>query len=58
MAKFASIMTLILCFALFNSCGSSNGCKGGGWYGDRNLTEIAPEKPDLHQRSESYEECD
>jgi len=59
MTKFASAFALFLCLACWSSCGSSNGCSGkGGWYGDRNLTEVSPELPDQFATKELSETCD
>jgi len=58
MTKYASVMAILLCLAGLSSCGSSNGCRGGGWYGDRNLTEATPENPSLLEIKEVSEACD
>jgi len=59
MLKITSVVTLILCLILFSSCGSTGGCKGkGGWYGDRNLTEVNPQKSDLSRLQETVSECE
>lgn len=58
MAKYASAFALLLCLVCLSSCGSSNGCRGGGWYGDRNLTEVSPEIPDQVGNTEILEACD
>jgi len=58
MTKYASAFALLLCLFCLSSCGSSNGCRGGGWYGDRNLTEVSPELPDQVEIKEISEACD
>jgi len=29
---------LLTCLSMLGSCSRHNGCKGGGWYGNRNLS--------------------
>jgi len=57
-------LNLILALALFaagsmlTSCSSGKGCKGGGWYGDRNLSSVTPAREAPQQSIEFYSEAD
>ncbi len=42
-----------------NACGSNKGCGGkGGWYGDRNLTDVSPKLLDYQKGSVAVLRCE
>ncbi len=49
-------LTLFALGSMFTSCSMGKGCKGGGWYGDRNLSSITPETEAAQQSVEFYSE--
>lgn len=57
MTKYVLLMALFFALVTSSSCGSSNGCRGGGWYGDRNLTQIQPHTPDEYEPNKTSIEC-
>jgi hypothetical protein len=58
MKKILSVLVAISILLVGSSCGSSGGCKGkGGWYGDRNLTELSPVKLLEVERNEATIPC-
>ncbi len=60
--SFMKKSNLILAFVLFvmgsmfTSCSSGKGCKGGGWYGDRNLSSVTPAVEAPERSVEFYSE--
>jgi len=58
-SSFLLIAVLVLLGTFASSCGGVKGCKGGGWYGDRNLTLQTPSEYNTpSQQSDIYvSEC-
>ena len=58
--KKSNLILVIALFALgsvFTSCSMNKGCKGGGWYGDRNLSNVTPAAETPQQSVEFYSEA-
>jgi len=49
--------SLLFLGSMLTSCSSGRGCKGGGWYGDRNLTNVTPAAETPEQSFEFYSEA-
>ncbi len=39
------VLVLFVVGIMASSCSTQRGCRGGGWYGDRNLTSVEMEQP-------------
>jgi hypothetical protein len=58
MKKIIPVLATISLLLIGSSCGSSGRCKGkGGWYGDRNLTQISPAKLPMMVHKEAIDPC-
>lgn len=56
-SNLALAVALFVAGSMFTSCSGGKGCKGGGWYGDRNLSSVTPAEETPQQTVLFYSEA-
>lgn len=58
MTRKVFFLSLVVCLFAMTACQSGKRCKGGGWYGNRNLTSIDKQNENKVDVKTIKEDCE